>query len=139
MPAPQLPLFPLPTDARHAFGAPRAALLIRCVAASHPARCLLARRADVSAFPAAVVVGAIGAYAVLFGGLWFATFISAIVFQSTGEYFLMVTAQGEAEAREVAPPAWAQKVARAFCTLIPYLTYFASNRMKATLTGAITP
>jgi len=86
-----------------------------------------------------VVVGAIGAYAVLFGGLWFATFISAIVFQSTGEYFLMVTAQGEAEAREVAPPAWAQKVARAFCTLIPYLTYFASNRMKATLTGAITP
>ena len=84
----------------------------------------------------AVVVGAIGAYAVLFGGLWFATFISAIVFQSTGEYFLMVTAQGEAEAREVAPPAWAQAVARAFCTLIPYLTHVASNRMKATLTGA---
>ena len=82
------------------------------------------------------MVGAIGAYAVLFGGLWFASFISAIVFQSTGEYFLMVTAQGEAEAREVAPPAWAQAVARAFCTLIPYLTHFASNRMKATLTGA---
>lgn len=72
----------------------------------------------------------------LFGGLWFATFISAIVFQSTGEYFLMVTAQGEAEERAVAPPVWAQQVARAFCTLIPYLTHFASNRMKATLTGA---
>ncbi len=84
---------------------------------------------------AAVVVGAIGAYAVLFGGLWFASFISAIVFQSTGEYFLMVQAQGDAEGREVAPPAWAQAIARAFCTLIPFLTFAASNRMKATLTG----
>jgi hypothetical protein len=82
------------------------------------------------------VVGAIGANAVLFGNLWFATFISAIVFLSTGEYFLMVTAQGEAESREVAPPAWAQNVARAFCTLIPFLTFAASNRMKAALTGA---
>ena len=83
-----------------------------------------------------VAVGAVGAAAVLFGGVWFASFIAAVVFLSSGEYFRMLQAQGEAEGRELAPPEWAIAVSRAFCTLVPLLTVASSARMKAALTVA---
>ena len=82
----------------------------------------------------AVLVGAIGAGAVLFGGLWFTLFIAAIVYISSGEYFLMLEAQGLAEGRELAPPAWAIVISRAFCTVVPFLTWASTGRMKAALT-----
>lgn len=81
-----------------------------------------------------MLVGGLGAYCVLFGGLWFASFIAAIVYVSSGEYFLMLQAQGEAEGRELAPPAWAITISRAFCTVVPFLTYAATGGMKAALT-----
>ena len=54
-----------------------------------------------------MAVGAVGAAAVLFGGVWFASFIAAVVLLSSAEYFRMLQAQGEAEGRELAPPEWA--------------------------------